>query len=86
MNGSFLDLKDLTGLSTDTAKQLNYVLSKVPEVDATEKAYGIDLSDSPIFKELQFAGNEPVLAILANGKNKEMSVKFIEWLFKQTSL
>jgi ABC-type glycerol-3-phosphate transport system substrate-binding protein len=85
-SSAFIDLKELTGLSSDTSKELNYVLYKAENVDTNEKAYGIALNNFDVLKELDLADEEPVLAILANSKNQETAVKFIEWLYKQKSL
>lgn len=84
-NGTFLDLKEFAGLSEATTEQANYVMGKNNEDDTVEKPYGIDVSNLSIFKEIDFYGNEPVLAVLANGKNREMTVMFIDWLFEQSS-
>lgn len=85
-NGTFLDMSELTDLSKETSQQLNFVLAKGTEEDPTEKAYGIDLSNFPVLKDLYFADKEPVLAVLSNSKNHEMAAKFIEWLHKQKSI
>lgn len=79
-NGVFLNLAQI--LPSDLYSELtdNFYCSKV-ENDDDECAYGINLSSSQKYMSLGGINKEPILGIVANSKNQENSVAFIEYLF-----
>lgn len=68
-------------LPTDLYSDLSdsFCVGKAEE-DTVEKAYGIYLNQSEVYKNLGSVIEQPVIGILINSKNKENSVAFVKYL------
>lgn len=83
-NGYFIDLSEQLPTDLYSAMTKRFYISDM--VDNPDKvAYGINLSDSSLFKDNGFNDTDPyMLGIVANAKHSENSVEFIRYLFQLT--
>jgi hypothetical protein len=77
-DGFFYNLSSIPGFSKLNLKEYEMVYDKLAD-DATAQPYGISINGSPILDDLEFASNDPVLAILANSQRLDKSLEFIQW-------
>jgi hypothetical protein len=80
--GTFVDISEFFKSNNIDSSSLKFVYSKATDIDTTEKAYGLHMESFPIYKSLNLNESEPVLAIIANTKHKDMIVKFLNLLLK----
>ena len=70
-------------LPTDVYSELtDYFYITNVEGDPDKNAYGIYLTDSDLFKNATYEDEPYVLGIVANYQNKENTIEFIKYLFK----
>jgi len=78
--GYFGKLSD--ALPTDVYSALtDYFYITETEEDATKNAYGINLSNSDLFQNLEYDGEPYILGIVANYPHADNTVEFIRYLF-----
>lgn len=77
-NGIFLNLDKLKGLDLN-----NFEVENMPKTDKiTAGIYGVDVNkDIPQLDKVGFDYKGKIIAIVSNSKHKDLSVKFINWLF-----
>lgn len=78
--GAFLALdggeKRFTGVPNEIRRTLKQ------EKDETDRLYGIDVSGSPVLKELQLPEGAKIAAVRSEAKHKDQALRTLEWLLK----
>lgn len=76
-NGGLVKLGDLKGLELN-----NNTTVKATNETGSEGVYGIDISSNAKLKEMNYDTENKVLCVTYKSENKDMAVKFINWLLK----
>lgn len=79
-NGFFYSLAEALPSNLYNEFSSNFVMSKVKDLGNEELPYGISIKGYKRFDELDAIMIDPVIAIAANGKNRENAVNTIQWL------
>lgn len=81
--GAFMKLEDVIEVLGITLDEKEMHLAKAEE-DDRKYLYGIDVSDSELFKELGIVGKEMIISIRVNTKNYDKAVEFLRLVLKES--
>lgn len=79
--GALLKLNELEG-SLDPSFAADKMVWGKSEEDLEEYLYGIDISDSPIFNNVQITGTVKIAVIRIDAANQENAFKLMKWLIE----
>lgn len=84
--GTFMKLSQLPNFSQLDIQEKDLLNFQVKDVDSKPEAYGINIENLAILKELKYDPKDKVLGIVVNTKRPDKASEFLKWFFAQNSI